>query len=72
MCVSDDTANLRLARARLDDLPTAPTSLPNISGPSELSNERTQQLYRRLGYKDCGTLLMPEEPLVTLFSKRLA
>jgi hypothetical protein len=45
---------------------------PTSSGPSELSNERTQQLYRRLGYKDCGTLLMPEEPLETLFSKRLA
>ena len=38
---------------------------------SSLSNERAQHLYRRLGYKDCGSLLMPEEPLEILFSKRL-
>ncbi len=38
---------------------------------STLSNERAQHLYRRLGYKDCGCLLMPEEPLEILFSKRL-
>jgi ribosomal protein S18 acetylase RimI-like enzyme len=39
---------------------------------STLSNERAQHLYRRLGYRDCGALLMPEEPLEILFSKRLA
>jgi ribosomal protein S18 acetylase RimI-like enzyme len=39
---------------------------------STLSNERAQHLYRRLGYKDCGSLLMPDEPLEILFSKRLA
>ena len=39
---------------------------------STLSNERAQHLYRRLGYRDCGSLLMPEEPLEILFSKRLA
>jgi ribosomal protein S18 acetylase RimI-like enzyme len=38
---------------------------------SSLSNERAQHLYRRLGYKDCGSLLMPEEPLEIVFSKRL-
>lgn len=38
---------------------------------STLSNERAQHLYRRLGYKDCGSLLMPEEPLEILFSKSL-
>lgn len=38
---------------------------------STLSSERAQHLYRRLGYKDCGCLLMPEEPLEILFSKRL-
>ena len=38
---------------------------------STLSNERAQHLYRRLGYRDCGSLLMPDEPLEILFSKRL-
>ena len=27
---------------------------------STLSNERAQHLYRRLGYRDCGSLLMPD------------
>ena len=39
---------------------------------SSLSNERAQHLYRRLGYKDCGSMLMPDEPLEILFSKSLA
>ena len=39
---------------------------------SSLSNERAQHLYRRLGYRDCGALLLPDEPLEILFSKRLA
>jgi ribosomal protein S18 acetylase RimI-like enzyme len=38
---------------------------------STLSNERAQHLYCRLGYKDCSCLLMSEEPLEILFSKRL-
>jgi ribosomal protein S18 acetylase RimI-like enzyme len=38
---------------------------------STLSNERAQHLYRRLGYEDCGCLLMPGEALEILFSKRL-
>lgn len=39
---------------------------------SPLSNERAQHLYRKLGYEDCGSLLMPDEPLEILFSKKLA
>jgi ribosomal protein S18 acetylase RimI-like enzyme len=38
---------------------------------STLSNERAQHLYRRLGYEDCGSLLMRGEPLEILFLKRL-
>jgi ribosomal protein S18 acetylase RimI-like enzyme len=38
---------------------------------STLSNERAQHLYRRLGYEDCGCLLMPGEALEILFRKRL-
>ena len=38
---------------------------------STLSNERAQHLYRRLGYEDVGSLLMPNEPLEILFLKRL-
>ena len=38
---------------------------------SALSNERAQHLYRKLGYRDCGSLLMPDEPLEILFLKRL-
>lgn len=33
--------------------------------------ERAQHLYRKLGYEDSGCLLMPEEALEILFSKRL-
>lgn len=38
---------------------------------SSLSNERAQHLYRRLGYVDVGSLLMPDEPLEIVFLKRL-
>jgi ribosomal protein S18 acetylase RimI-like enzyme len=38
---------------------------------SSLSNERAQNLYRRLGYVDVGSLLMPDEPLEIVFLKRL-
>lgn len=38
---------------------------------STLSNERAQHLYRKLGYEDCGSLLMPYEPLEILFLKSL-
>lgn len=43
----------------------------NMVMTSTLSNERAQHLYRRLGYEDCGSLLMPGEALEILFSKRL-
>ena len=39
---------------------------------STLSSERAQHLYRRLGYTDCGSLLMPDEPLEILLTKDLA
>jgi len=40
---------------------------------STQSNERAQHLYRRLGYKDCGALLLPlpDEVLEILLVKRL-
>ncbi|MDQ3862524.1 MAG: GNAT family N-acetyltransferase [Actinomycetota bacterium] len=38
---------------------------------STLSSERAQHLYRKLGYEDCGALLMPGEALEILFLKRL-
>jgi len=38
---------------------------------STLSNERAQHLYRRLGYEDVGSLLMPGEALEIVFLKRL-
>ena len=38
---------------------------------SSLSSERAQHLYRRLGYVDVGSLLMPDEPLEIVFLKGL-
>ena len=38
---------------------------------SSLSSERAQHLYRRLGYVDVGSLLMPDEPLEIVFLKEL-
>ncbi|MCU0491688.1 MAG: GNAT family N-acetyltransferase [Chloroflexaceae bacterium] len=38
---------------------------------SSLANERGQFLYRKLGYQDCGALLLPGEPLEILFRKLL-
>jgi ribosomal protein S18 acetylase RimI-like enzyme len=38
---------------------------------STLSDERAQHLYRRLGYEDVGSLLMPGEALEIVFLKRL-
>ncbi len=38
---------------------------------SSLANERAQHLYRRLGYADVGSLLMPDEPLEIVFLKEL-
>jgi ribosomal protein S18 acetylase RimI-like enzyme len=39
---------------------------------STLSSERAQHLYRRLGYEDCGCLLLTDEPLEIILSKKLA
>jgi len=36
---------------------------------STQSNESAQHFYRRLGYRDAGGLLLPEEPLEILFVK---
>lgn len=38
---------------------------------STLSNEEAQHFYRKLGYRDCGSLLLPDEPLEILFIKEL-
>jgi ribosomal protein S18 acetylase RimI-like enzyme len=38
---------------------------------STLANERAQFLYRKLGYQDCGALLLPGEPLEILMRKVL-
>jgi ribosomal protein S18 acetylase RimI-like enzyme len=38
---------------------------------STLANERGQFLYRKLGYTDCGALLLPSEPLEILMRKTL-
>lgn len=38
---------------------------------STLSNEQAQFFYRKNGYTDCGSLLLPGEPLEIIFLKRL-
>lgn len=38
---------------------------------STLSNEPAQHFYRKLGYVDCGALLLPGEALEILFRKAL-
>lgn len=38
---------------------------------SSLANERAQNLYRRLGYIDSGSLLLKNEPLEIIFTKEL-
>lgn len=39
---------------------------------SSLSNERAQYFYRRLGYDDCGSLLMSGELLEMVLIKKLS
>lgn len=39
---------------------------------STLSDENAQHFYRKLGYEDCGCLILPGEPLEILFMKTLA
>ena len=38
---------------------------------STLSNEQAQFFYRKLGYTDTGSLLLPDEPLEIIFLKNL-
>lgn len=38
---------------------------------STLSNEQAQFFYRKNGYMDCGSLLLPGEPLEIIFMKNL-
>lgn len=38
---------------------------------STLSSEQAQFFYRKLGYTDCGALLLPDEPLEIIFLKNL-
>ena len=38
---------------------------------STLSNEEAQNFYRKLGYKDSGSLLLPNEPLEIIFIKNI-
>ena len=38
---------------------------------STLSNERAQHFYRRLGYRDSGALLLPDEALEIILMKDL-
>jgi len=39
---------------------------------STMSNERSQHLYRRLGYVDTGALFLPGEPTELILRKQLA
>ncbi|MDE7254238.1 MAG: GNAT family N-acetyltransferase [Acetatifactor sp.] len=38
---------------------------------STQSNEQAQFFYRKIGYVDCGSLLLPEEPLEIILLKHL-
>lgn len=38
---------------------------------STMSDERSQHLYRRIGYLDCGALLLPDEPAELILRKPL-
>ncbi|MBQ8654650.1 MAG: GNAT family N-acetyltransferase [Clostridia bacterium] len=39
---------------------------------STQSNEDAQHFYRRLGYRDAGSLILPGEPMEIIFRKELA
>lgn len=39
---------------------------------STLSNEQAQHFYRKLGYKDAGSLLLEDEPLEIIFTKSIS
>jgi ribosomal protein S18 acetylase RimI-like enzyme len=38
---------------------------------SSMSNEAAQHFFRRLGYRDCGALLLPSEPVEIVFIKAM-
>lgn len=38
---------------------------------STLANEQAQHFYRKLGYRDAGSLLLPSEPLEIIFIKEI-
>lgn len=38
---------------------------------STQSNEQAQFFYRKIGYADCGSLLLPDEPLEIILLKKL-
>ncbi len=38
---------------------------------STLSNEKAQFFYRKIGYSDCGSLLLPNEPLEIILLKNI-
>jgi hypothetical protein len=38
---------------------------------STLANEQAQHFYRKLGYKDAGSLLLEDEPLEIIFTKSI-
>lgn len=38
---------------------------------STRADEQAQFFYRKLGYRDCGSLLLPNEPLEIILSKKL-
>lgn len=38
---------------------------------STLSNENSQHFYRKLGYKDADSLLLEDEPLEIIFTKKI-
>lgn len=38
---------------------------------STLSNEQAQHFYRKRGYRDCGSLILPQEPLEIILMKEL-
>lgn len=43
----------------------------NMVLTSTRSDEQAQCFYRKIGYTDCGALLLPDEPLEIILSKKL-
>ena len=44
----------------------------NLVMTSSQSNENGQHFFRKIGYKDAGSLLLPSEPLEIIFIKELS